>query len=59
MATAVWAFLMAMERMFEKDVIPTCGELGIGFVAFSPMSSGFLSGKYPLHGFFISIASSS
>lgn len=28
MATAVWAFLMAMERMFEKDVIPTCGELG-------------------------------
>ena len=35
-----------MERMFEKDVIPTCGELGIGFVAFSPMASGFLSGKY-------------
>lgn len=32
--------------MFEKDVIPVCGELGIGFVAFSPLASGFLSGKY-------------
>lgn len=35
-----------MERMFERDVIPTCKELNIGFVAFSPMASGFLSGKY-------------
>ena len=35
-----------MERMFEKDVIPLCNELNIGFVAFSPMASGFLSGKY-------------
>ncbi len=35
-----------MERMFEKDVIPTCEELGIGFVSFSPLASGFLSGKY-------------
>lgn len=35
-----------MERMFEKEVIPTCEELGIGFVPFSPLASGFLSGKY-------------
>lgn len=35
-----------MERMYEKEVIPTCRELGIGFVPFSPMASGFLSGKY-------------
>lgn len=35
-----------MERMFERDVIPLCKELNIGFVAFSPMASGFLSGKY-------------
>ena len=35
-----------MERMFEKDVIPACEELGIGFVPFSPLASGFLSGKY-------------
>ncbi len=35
-----------MERMFEQDVIPACEELGIGFVPFSPLASGFLSGKY-------------
>lgn len=34
-----------MERMFERDVIPLCRELGIGFVPFSPLASGFLSGK--------------
>ncbi|BBX47215.1 hypothetical protein GCM10009641_14130 [Mycobacterium cookii] len=34
-----------MERRFEKDVIPACEELGIGFVPFSPLASGFLSGK--------------
>lgn len=44
--TAVQSEYSMMERMFEKDVIPTCEELGIGFVAFSPMASGFLSGKY-------------
>lgn len=44
--SAVQSEYSMMERMFEKDVIPTCGELGIGFVAFSPMASGFLSGKY-------------
>lgn len=35
-----------MERMYEKDAIPACGELGVGFVPFSPMAGGFLSGKY-------------
>ena len=44
--TAVQSEYSMMERMFEKNVIPICGELGIGFVAFSPMASGFLSGKY-------------
>lgn len=44
--SAVQSEYSMMERMFERDVIPTCGELGIGFVAFSPMASGFLSGKY-------------
>ena len=34
-----------MERMFEADVLPTCAELGIGFVPFSPLASGFLSGR--------------
>ena len=35
-----------MERSSEKEVIPTCRGLGIGFVPFSPLASGFLSGKY-------------
>lgn len=43
---AVQSEFSMMERMFEKDVIPACGELGIGFVPFSPLASGFLSGKY-------------
>ena len=44
--TAVQSEYSMMERMFEKDVIPLCKELGIGFVPFSPLASGFLSGKY-------------
>lgn len=44
--TAVQSEYSMMERMFEKEVIPLCKELNIGFVAFSPMASGFLSGKY-------------
>jgi aryl-alcohol dehydrogenase-like predicted oxidoreductase len=44
--TAIQSEYSMMERMFEKDVIPTCGELGIGFVPFSPLGAGFLSGTY-------------
>lgn len=44
--TAVQSEYSMMERMFETKVIPTCGELGIGFVPFSPLGAGFLSGKY-------------
>jgi len=29
----------------EGDVLPTCRELGIGFVAYSPLGRGFLTGK--------------
>jgi len=43
--TAIQSEYSIMERMFERDVIPTCEELGIGFVPFSPPASGFLSGK--------------
>ena len=43
--TAIQSEYSMMERMFEKDVIPACEELGIGFVPFSPLASGFLSGK--------------
>jgi aryl-alcohol dehydrogenase-like predicted oxidoreductase len=37
-----------MERMFEKDAFLVCEELNIGFVAFSPLASDFLSGKYTI-----------
>lgn len=43
--TAVQSEYSMMERMFEWEVIPACEELGIGFVPFSPLASGFLSGK--------------
>src|SRR5205809_2310895 len=29
----------------EEDILPTCRELGIGFVAYSPLGRGFLSGQ--------------
>jgi aryl-alcohol dehydrogenase-like predicted oxidoreductase len=32
-------------RAPERDVIPTLEELGIGFVPFSPLGKGFLTGK--------------
>jgi aryl-alcohol dehydrogenase-like predicted oxidoreductase len=32
-------------RQPEAEVIPTCEELGIGFVPFSPLGKGFLTGK--------------
>lgn len=30
----------------EKEIFKVCEELGIGFVAYSPLGNGFLSGKY-------------
>ncbi|HAW11960.1 MAG: aldo/keto reductase [Candidatus Dormibacteria bacterium] len=32
-------------RLPEADVVPTCEELGIGFVPYSPLGRGFLTGK--------------
>jgi aryl-alcohol dehydrogenase-like predicted oxidoreductase len=32
-------------RKYEAEVLPTLEELGIGFVAFSPLGKGFLAGK--------------
>lgn len=29
----------------EKEILPTCRELGIGFVAYSPLGRGFLTGR--------------
>ena len=30
----------------EDEIIPTCRELGIGFVAYSPLGRGFLTGQF-------------
>src|SRR5450755_2202103 len=34
------------EREPEGEIIPTCRELGIGFVPYSPLGRGFLSGRF-------------
>jgi aryl-alcohol dehydrogenase-like predicted oxidoreductase len=33
-------------RQPEAEILPTCRELGIGFVAYSPLGRGFLSGRF-------------
>jgi len=33
------------ERDIEDDILPTCRELGIGFVPYSPLGRGFLTGS--------------
>jgi aryl-alcohol dehydrogenase-like predicted oxidoreductase len=32
-------------RKPEEEALPTCDELGVGFVPFSPLGKGFLTGK--------------
>ena len=43
--TAVQSEYSLWWRTPEEDVLPTCEELGIGFVPFSPLGRGFLTGK--------------
>jgi aryl-alcohol dehydrogenase-like predicted oxidoreductase len=43
--TALQSEYSLWTRTPEKDVIPTLEELGIGFVPFSPLGKGFLTGK--------------
>ena len=42
--TALQSEYSLMTRQPEQEVIPACAELGIGFVPFSPLGKGFLSG---------------
>ncbi len=42
--TAVQSEYSLWSRDPEKEVLPTCAELGIGFVPFSPLGRGFLTG---------------
>ena len=43
--TAVQSEYSMMWRKPEEEVLPTLEELGIGFVPFSPLGNGFLTGK--------------
>jgi aryl-alcohol dehydrogenase-like predicted oxidoreductase len=43
--TAIQSEYSLWWRTPEEDVLPTCEELGIGFVPFSPLGRGFLTGK--------------
>lgn len=43
--TAVQSEYSLWWRSVEADVLPACEELGIGFVPYSPLGRGFLTGK--------------
>ena len=43
--TAVQNEYSLWTRNWEANVLPTCAELGIGFVPWSPVGQGFLTGK--------------
>jgi aryl-alcohol dehydrogenase-like predicted oxidoreductase len=43
--TAVQSEYSMWWRAPEEEVLPTCEELGIGFVPYSPLGKGFLTGK--------------
>jgi aryl-alcohol dehydrogenase-like predicted oxidoreductase len=44
--TAVQSEYSLWTRGPEKEVLPTLEELGIGFVSYSPLGKGFLTGKF-------------
>ncbi len=44
--TALQTEYSLWSREPEDEILPTCRELGIGFVAYSPLGRGFLTGRY-------------
>ncbi len=44
--TAVQTEYSVFARQPEAEVLPTCRELGIGFVSYSPLGRGFLSARF-------------
>jgi aryl-alcohol dehydrogenase-like predicted oxidoreductase len=44
--TALQSEYSLWTREVEERVLPTCRELGVGFVAYSPLGRGFLSGRF-------------
>lgn len=47
--TAVQSEYSLWTRQHEQDILPTLEELGIGFVPFSPLGKGFLTGAITEH----------
>ncbi|HET9683723.1 MAG TPA: aldo/keto reductase, partial [Gemmatimonadaceae bacterium] len=43
--TALQSEYSLWSRDVEDEILPTCRELGIGFVAYSPLGRGFLTGR--------------
>lgn len=44
--TAVQTEYSLWTRDVEQEILPTCRELGIGFVPYSPLGRGFLTGRF-------------
>ncbi|GGK30787.1 aldo/keto reductase [Salinarimonas ramus] len=44
--TAVQTEYSLWSRGVEDEVLPACRELGVGFVAYSPLGRGFLTGRF-------------
>jgi aryl-alcohol dehydrogenase-like predicted oxidoreductase len=44
--TALQTEYSLWERDVEAEILPTCRELGVGFVPYSPLGRGFLSGRF-------------
>jgi aryl-alcohol dehydrogenase-like predicted oxidoreductase len=44
--TALQTEYSLWSREPEAEILPTCRELGIGFVAYSPLGRGFLAGRF-------------
>jgi aryl-alcohol dehydrogenase-like predicted oxidoreductase len=44
--TALQSEYSLWTRDVAAEILPTCRELGIGFVAYSPLGRGFLSGRF-------------